>query len=239
MTTRTVLISGANRGLGLEFARQYLADGWQVLATMRRDSPALAALREQSPRRLQCHQLDVTDYPAIERLSVLLADTSIDVLINNAGYLGKVPFASGGVDAQAFGRMDYADWELTFRINVLGPMKLAEAFVEQVARSSERKIVTLTSMLGCMGLNASGGLYGYRSTKAAVNSIMHSMSIDLRNRGILAVAVHPGWAQTDMGGAGADLDVAESVRGVRQLIAGLTTSQLGRVHAWNGEILPY
>src|SRR5690606_7002309 len=140
---------------------------------------------------------------------------------------------------QRFGQMDYADWERTLRINVLAPMKMAECFVEHVARSTEKKIVTLTSMLGSIGMNTTGGLYGYRASKAAVNAVMRSMSIDLRERGILAIAMHPGWVRTDMGGRDADIDAATSVSGMRRVIAALTTDDLGHVFAYDGSRLPY
>ena len=121
----------------------------------------------------------------------------------------------------------------------MGPMKMAESFLEQVAASRQRKIVTLTSMLGSMGLNNIGGLYAYRSSKAAVNAIMHSMGIDLRKRGITAAAIHPGWARTGMGGPQAELDTVTAVSGVRQVIAGLGEDSLGQVTAYSGEALPY
>jgi NAD(P)-dependent dehydrogenase (short-subunit alcohol dehydrogenase family) len=121
----------------------------------------------------------------------------------------------------------------------MGPMKMAEAFVEHVARSRQRKIVTLSSMLGSMSLNTSGGLYGYRASKAAVNAIMKSMSIDLAKRGIVAVAMHPGWVRTDMGGRDASLGIADSVHGMRRVIADLSGSDSGHFIAYDGKVLGY
>lgn len=233
---RTVFITGANRGLGLELARQYSADGWRVLATSRGEAPELAALAGN----VRLLRLDVGDFAAIENLARELHEESIDVLINNAGYLGRVSsFGEGGAEYQQFGRMDYPDWEHTLRINVLAPMKMAECFVEQVARSTERKIVTLTSMVGSMDLNTTGGLYAYRSSKAAVNAVMKSMSIDLGRQGILAVALHPGWVRTRMGGDGAHIDAPTSVSGMRRVIASLKAEDLGHVYAYDGARLPY
>ncbi len=234
----TILITGTNRGLGLEFARQYAEDNWRVLACCRRESAELRLLRERYVN-VDVHHLDVTDHPAIEALSDALAAQSIDVLLNVAASFGRVDFPDGGMEDQRFGNTDYEDWARLFRINVMGPMKMAESFIEQVAASRQKKIVTLTSMVGSMGLNTVGGIYRYRSTKAAVNAIMHSMSIDLRPRGIFAVAIHPGWVRIGMGGPKADIDAATAVGGVRKVIDTLDEDSLGVVTAYNGEQLPY
>jgi len=234
----TILITGANRGLGLEFTRQYLTDGWRVMAASRQPGEELERLTV-AHEALSLHSLDVSDHRQIEALADELRDQPLDVLLNNAGFFGTVGFADGGFEAQAFGNSDFDDWARVYRVNVMGPMKMAEAFVEQVAASTQRKIVTLTSMLGSMGLNDIGGLYAYRSSKAAVNAVMHSMSIDLRKRGILAAAIHPGWARTGMGGPQAELDSETAVRGVRAVIANLNEEDLGRVTAYSGEALPY
>jgi NAD(P)-dependent dehydrogenase (short-subunit alcohol dehydrogenase family) len=234
----TILITGANRGLGLEFTRQYLADGWRVMAASRKPGEELERLAT-AHSTLSLHSLDIADHQQIDALADDLREQPLDVLLNNAGFFGTVGFADGGVEAQAFGNSDFEDWARVYRVNVMGPMKMAEAFVEQVASSKQRKIVTLTSMLGSMGLNNIGGLYAYRSSKAAVNAIMHSMGIDLRKRGILAVAIHPGWARTGMGGPQAELDTETAVAGVREVIARLNEDNLGQVTAYSGEALPY
>jgi NAD(P)-dependent dehydrogenase (short-subunit alcohol dehydrogenase family) len=234
----TTLITGANRGLGLEFVRQYADDGWRIHACCRRPSEELDAISRDN-RKVTVFPLDVADHVQIERLSRTLQGEDIDVLLNNAGVLGRVPFASGGVEAQAFGRMDYDDWSRILRINVFGPMRMAECFLPHVLRSGQKKIVTLTSMLGSMGLNTIGGLYGYRSSKAAINAVMMSMSVDLQRQGVLAVALHPGWVKTEMGGSGADIDASTSVQGLRRVIAGLKLEDLGRVYAYDGSPLPY
>ncbi|MCC5794212.1 MAG: SDR family oxidoreductase [Chromatiales bacterium] len=234
----TVLITGASRGLGLEFARQYAADGWRVIATARQVSPALEALGTSMPARVSTPLLDVEQAASVATLAESLGDEPVDVLINNAGYLGARPFANGGIEHQRFGNSDYEDWARTFRINVMGPMRLSEALVENVAASPLRRIITLTSMVGSIGLNRQGGLYPYRASKAAVNAIMKSMAIDLGKRGILAAAIHPGWAKTDMGGPGADITVPDAVSGVRKVIADLLPEQCGQVLAWDGSVLP-
>jgi NAD(P)-dependent dehydrogenase (short-subunit alcohol dehydrogenase family) len=234
----TVLITGANRGLGLEFVRQYGNAGWSVLACCRHESAELRELAESS-NAIKLHRLDVAEHDNVEALAAELGDMPIDVLLNNAGIYGSVSFPEGGVAHQAFGSTDYADWERVLRVNLLGPMKMAETFVENVARSEQKKIVTLSSMLGSMGLNQGGGMYAYRTSKAAVNMLMHSMGIDLADRGIIAVAMHPGWARTDMGGPEADIAPEEGVSGVINVIEQLSQADLGKLIAFDGGIMPY
>ncbi len=226
----TVLITGAGRGLGLEFVRQYLQQGYRVLACVR--APARAKQLSdlaQAAGEISIHALDVTDHAAIDELANQLIETPIDILLNVAGVL-----VSSG-----FGKTDYPSWLNSVRINVFGPMKMAEAFVEHVAASDLKKIVTLSSTLGSIGGNASGGLYEYRSTKAAVNAIMKSMSIDLAARGIIAVPLHPGWVRTDMGGSRAEIDAATSVAGMVRVIAGLSTGESGKFLNYQGAELPW
>lgn len=235
---QTVLVTGASRGLGLEFAKQYAAAGWRVLACARRVSPALAGLAglQESVTPLR---LDVTDHAQVDQLAAQLDGEAIDLLLNNAGTMGRHGFDDGGADEQRFGATDYDEWERVLRTNVMGPMKMAEAFVEHVARSGQRKIVTLSSMVGSMSLNRSGGLYGYRASKAAVNAVMRSMAIDLAQRGITAAALHPGWVRTAMGGPGAQIDVTTSVAGMRRVIENLTPQDAEGILAWDGSRLPY
>ena len=235
----TVLITGANRGIGLELAKQYAADGWRVLACSRRSSPGLAGIAGIHSG-VDVFQLDVDFHDQIDRLASELREEPIDVLINNAGILGKESaFDEAALRAHAFGKTDFDGWERIFRTNVMGPMKMAEAFVEHVARSDQKKIITFTSMLGSNALNTNGGLYGYRASKAAVNAVMKSMSIDLASRGIVAVAMHPGWVRTAMGGEGADIGVTESAHGIRGVIATLSPGEAGKVIAYDGKVLPY
>lgn len=237
----TILLTGAGRGLGLEFVRQYAADGWRVLACARDpdSSPELAAIAAASGGRVTLHVLDVRDHAGIDALARGLAGTPIDVLLNNAGTMGRQLFSQLGLNAQRFGASDYEDWIDVFRVNVLGPMKMAESFVEHVAASEQKKIVTLTSVIGSVGSNTAGGLYAYRSTKSAANSIMKSMSIDLKARGIIAAPLHPGWARTDMGGPKATVDPRDSVTGVRRVIAALTPERAGHFIQWDGQELPW
>ena len=237
----TVLITGAGRGLGLEFVRQYAADGWSVLAAARDPAKCteLEALTKAAAGRIRVFALDVADHAAIDALAERLAGTAIDVLINNAGTMGAQSFAGQGMQAQRFGHSDYEDWVNIFHVNTLAPLKMAEAFVDHVAASSQKKIVTLSSVIASIASNNLGGLYAYRSTKSAVNAIMRSMALDLARRGIIAVPVHPGWAATEMGGPNAPLRPQHSVAGMRQLIAGLTKDKSGRFWQFDGKELPW
>lgn len=237
----TVLITGAGRGLGREFVRQYAADGWRVLAVVRYPAraPQLHELAAASGGRVTVHAADVGDHASVDALAAQLRGTAIDVLINNAGTMGRETFATLGMNAQRFGYTNYEDWLETFRINVQGPMKMAEAFVQHVAASDQKKIVTLTSVLGSIASNATGGLYAYRTTKSAANSLMRAMALDLARDGIICAPLHPGWARTDMGGEKAPLDPQDSVAGLRRVIAMLDRQSAGRFLQYDGTELPW
>jgi NAD(P)-dependent dehydrogenase (short-subunit alcohol dehydrogenase family) len=153
------------------------------------------------------------------------------VLINNAGV--------GAPKGQRLGSLDYAAWARVLDVNTLGPMRVVEAFLDSVAKGSDRKIVTVTSAMGSIADNASGGSYAYRSSKAAVNIVMKSLSIELAPRGITCVVVHPGWVRTDMGGPGGKLDPPESVAALRRLIAGLKPQDAGRFFNYDGKTYPW
>lgn len=237
----TVLVTGASRGLGLEFVRQYAAEGWQVLAGVRDPAraPALSECR-QNFTNIEILPLDLARHEGIDQAAMALRGQPIDVLINSAGTMGRGSFAVEGLAFGRFGTSDYSDWADVFRLNVMGPMKMAEAFVEHVASSSQKKIVTLTSILGSIEKNRIGGLYAYRASKAAVNAIMRSMAIDLaRSHGIAATAIHPGWVRTDMGGPRADIDAPTSIAGMRRVIAALTIETAGRYWMYDGSELPW
>ena len=231
---KTILVTGANRGIGLEFSRQYAEDGWHVLACCRHPekSDALNKLAAQYPELVKIHPLDVADHAQIERLAQTLSNESIDLLINNAG-INPVSDASG------FGHTNYAEWMSAFSINTMAPLKMAETFARQIARSKQKSIVTLTSLMGSIADNSSGGSYLYRSSKAAANMVVKSLAVDLRQQGITAVAFHPGWVKTDMGGANAMISAAQSVTGMRQVISSLSLADSGKFFDYDGNVLPW
>ena len=224
-----VLITGANRGLGLELARQYAAEGWRVFAACRRPEAA-AGLRGLAGSVLPI-ALDVTDRAGIAHAAAALGDIAIDVLINSAGIYGG--------RAQGFGQVDDRDWARVLDVNTIGPLRVTEAFLEHVARSERRLVVTITSGMGSLADSSSGGAIAYRSSKAAVNMVMRCAAIELRPRGIACVLINPGWVRTDMGGAGATLSPEESVGAMRRLIATLGPAQSGRFFNHDGREYPW
>jgi NAD(P)-dependent dehydrogenase (short-subunit alcohol dehydrogenase family) len=236
---KTVLITGANRGIGLEFCRQYAAEGWRVVACSRdpKKSDALNKLAAQYPGLIEIHALDVADHAQIENLAQVLANEfpateTIDLLINNAGIYPDA-------DSRGFGNTDYAEWMQAFRINTLAPLKMAETFATQVARSKQKAIVTITSKMGSIADNGSGGGYLYRSSKVAVNMVVKSLAIDLKPAGITAVVFHPGWVRTDMGGPNALISAEQSVSGMRQIISRLTLADTGKFFGYDGQVIPW
>jgi len=233
-----VLITGTNRGLGLEFTRQYCAAGWRVIATCRdpATSPELSSLHAQHPL-LELHAVDVSDFTTIDRLAARLAGTAIDVLLNNAGVFGPRP-VNGGDPRQTFGSIDYGIWADVLRVNLMAPMKMAEAFIAHVAASTQKKIVAVSSIEGSIE-RAKGGIYAYRTSKAALNMLMRGLARDVAGRGIATAAFCPGWIKTRMGGANAPLEAPPSIDGVRAVIDRLTLETSGRFWLWNGEQLPW
>ena len=175
-TPGTVLVTGANRGLGLEFARQYAAAGWNVIATAR-DPEHAAELRALAAanRKIAIDALDVTDHASIAALAAKHARTPIDVLINNAGVLGDL-------DAQKLGSLDHAEFERVMDVNVYGALAVAEAFRDSVAASSQKKIVSITSRSGEISQPGYRGPYFYRASKIALNMVMRVLADDLRER---------------------------------------------------------
>lgn len=229
----TTLITGANRGIGLEFARQYAHAGWRVLACCRNPTVAteLSELARSARGRVTLHALDVTDAGQREALHVALGDTPIDVFINNAGIYGQ--------RNNTFGTTDEERWFEALRINAIAPLKLMEKFVDQVAASRRKIYANMSSRMGSIGDNTSGESYVYRSSKAALNAVAKSAANELRARGITVVMLHPGWVRTDMGGPQALTDVAESVSGLRGVLDKLTLADSGKFFSFNGAVIPW
>ena len=220
----TCVVTGASRGLGLEFARQYLADGWTVIATCRAPFAAkdLAALTG----KIEIHPLDVTDFTQVEALGRTLAKKPVDVLINNAGVYGPRNLT--------YENMDYREWPHVMRTNVASPLKVSSVLLANVSKSEQKKIVAISSKMGSMSDNTSGGSYIYRSSKAALNAVMKSLAIDVRGTGVTVAILHPGWVRTDMGGTSALIDAPESVTGMRRVIGELTPEKSGRFFDYGG-----
>ena len=230
--SETILITGANRGIGLELTRQYASNGWHVIACCRHpdSADALHALKAEHGQ-VSIYALDVSDTHQIKALARELSGQPIDILFNNAGIYGPS-------DA-VFGNTDEERWLECFRVNTIAPMKIMEAFVEHVAASQKKIIATMSSKMGSMEDNGSGGSYIYRSSKAAVNAVMKSASIDLQPRGIRVAILHPGWVLTDMGGPNAEITVTESVKHLRSILDNLNPETSGSFFDIDGSIIPW
>ena len=229
---KTVFITGANRGIGLALTKVFLKDNWQVIATCR-DIKCADELNQLKAdyKLLHVYELDITDYQQMAVLSSTLHDLKIDVLLNNAGLYGPKGYGFGNCDVDA--------WRDVFEANVIAPTKLAEAFVSQVLNSKLKIIAALSSRVGSHTENTKGGGYIYRSSKAALNSVVKSLSNDLLPQGIKTVALHPGWVQTEMGGPNALISAQESAIGLKQVIESLTEEQSGGFYSYKGEQIPW
>nr|VFJ50652.1 MAG: Short-chain dehydrogenase [Candidatus Kentron sp. DK] len=230
----TILITGANRGIGLELTRQYAEDGWKVFACCRYPKYA-HALNELAPRfagrdgaGIEIHPLDVTSDAERAALAARLAGRPIDILWNNAG-------ASGSWGSQGFGQCRAEEWLSVLDSNVVAPMLLIQALVENVAASGRRIIANMSSGIGSIsGADAMEGRYIYRSSKAALNMVSAICARDLAGRDITVVALHPGWVRTDMGGPDGALSVEESCAALRKNLAGVGFADSGRFIDING-----
>jgi NAD(P)-dependent dehydrogenase (short-subunit alcohol dehydrogenase family) len=229
----TVLITGANRGLGFEFARQYATDGWRVISACRNPTTAgeLRRLAQDRRGRLTVVAMDVTDAESVKNAATQLKDIAIDVLVNSAGI--------AGTPGQKTGNVDYESWSQVLNVNTMGPLRVLESFSDHIAASERRLVVTITSGMGSLADNTSGGSITYRSSKAAVNMVMRSAAIDLAPRGITCVLLNPGWVRTDMGGPKAPLSPQESVTAMRHLIETLGPDQSGKFYNYDGREYPW
>ena len=222
----TVLITGANRGIGLEMARQFSEAGYQVIGTARR--PAEAA--ELNALSVQVEQLDVTDQSSVDSLAARIKDESIDLLINNAGVSGH--------SADSFMTTDFNEIAYTFDVNSLGPMRVTQSLLDNLAAGDGKTIVHISSVMGSIAENQ-GGYYGYRASKAALNMLNKSLSAELGPQGYVCIVMHPGWVKTRMGGGAAPVEPEESVAGMRAVIEKLVPADNGRFLNYKGEEIPW
>jgi len=222
----SVLVTGANRGLGYEFVKQYSEKGFNVFACCRNIGHAknLTELAVASSN-IKIYELDVSNIKSIKILSEQLQDKKIDVLINNAGI-----YRSSSV-----GNINYDEWLESFKINTIAPYQIIENFLDQIINSDLRKVISITSKMGSIDDNTSGGSYIYRSSKTALNSMMRSLTYDLKNQGIATLTLHPGWVRTDMGGPGGWIDAFESVQGMIKQIDKLTIDDSGKYLDYAGK----
>ncbi len=224
--SNTYVVTACNRGLGLEFARQLEARGNRVIATCRNpnDAPELGQLG------VDVHQLDVSDAAGVERFAAALAGEPIDVLINNAGV---------GVRSRPLESVDFDEMMHFFAVNSVAPLRLATALLPQLRAGDGKTIINLTSRMGSIADNSSGAAYAYRASKAALNIETRSLAVDLRAEGFVCVVLHPGWVETDMGGANAPVPVADSIKGMLDVIDGLEAGDSGEFFDFSGERVPW
>ncbi|WP_282610762.1 SDR family oxidoreductase [Pelagibius sp. Alg239-R121] len=224
----TLLITGANRGIGLALVQSFAKDGWKIHACCRNleKSKDLKAVSGDITR----HKLDVTDNLKVEALARQLADEPIDLLLNNAGVYNT---------REGYGATDYDAWSEMLAVNTLSPLRVVEHFADLVAKSDRKLIANMSSRLGSISAAEKGGNYPYRTSKCALNMVTKLLSIDLAERGITTIAMHPGWVQTDMGGGTADITVDESVRGLRALLDCTGPDDNGGFFNYDGSALPW
>lgn len=227
----TILITGANRGIGLALVCRYLEAGHNVVATCRSPAEAseLQKLKKQS-ERLQVLPLETTSDEQIQQVVANLSGRPLDVLINNAGVMGG--------ERQSLKNMDYAAWLDAFSVNSMAPFRLSVALLDNLLAAERPRIITVSSQMGALARQSKGALI-YRSSKAAVNKIMQVLALELETQGVIVCPVHPGWVQTDMGGAQADITAAQSAEGLYQLITQLDQSKSGRFWCFDGSEHPW
>jgi NAD(P)-dependent dehydrogenase (short-subunit alcohol dehydrogenase family) len=225
----TVLITGTNRGLGLEFVKQFAIEGYQVIACTRKinKKDELHQLQEKFKTISIC-KLDIANFSSIDQFAKLFKKP-IDILINNAGV-----YPDSSVD-----HVDYKSWLDAFKINTLAAFKMTEAFLPHLKKGQLKKIASLTSKMGSIDDNSGGGEYIYRSSKTALNMVMKSLSIDLKPYDLSVITLHPGWVRTDMGGPNGLIDVDESVAGMKRQIDKLTIRTSGQFIDYDGKKIPW
>lgn len=231
--TENIVITGANRGIGLRLAQSYVADGHRVYAGCRQPEQAaeLAGLADRSEGRLSVHPLDVTREEQRTAFAAALGSAPVDVLINNAGV-----YAHKGL---SFGNLDEPSWLRALHVNTVAPMMMAQTLLDNVAASGRKLIASITSKMGSIADNTSGGAYAYRASKTALNSAMRSLALDLRDRGITVIVLHPGWVQTDMGGKHALITTDESAGQLRAILDRAGLAETGSFFDRDGSRIPW
>ncbi len=223
--SKTYLVTGVGRGIGAELAGLLLERGDRVIGTVRK--PAAAALAGRGAR---IETLDVSDSASVAALSRTLDGLAIDVLVNNAGVYDA---------RQALGDITDAAMRDCFEVNTLGPLRVTQALLANLRAGPTRHVFQLTSKMGSIAENSSGGAYAYRSSKAALNAVNKSLAVDLAPEHFIACVLHPGWVATDMGGAGAPVAPLESARALLKVMDGVQPSFNGRFYNFTGEELPW
>lgn len=228
-----ILITGANRGIGLEMVKYAMEQGWRVFACCRNPHNAdkLFNIAKLSNGKISVHIADMQELSTLQALSYELRNDPVDMLINNAGIYGS--------DKNKFGNVDVESWLQAFQINSIAPLKMVEAFSEQLRMGKRKLVACMSSKMGSMADNGYGNSYIYRSSKAALNAVVKSLSIDLKEQGIISVALHPGWVKTDMGGPDAEITTRECVEQLFNHLSLLRIEDSGRFIDIDGSDIPW
>ncbi|MBG0812144.1 SDR family oxidoreductase [Methylosinus sp. H3A] len=219
----TVVITGANRGIGLELARLYAAEGADLILGVRNPESA-------GPAPGKKLRLDVSDDGSVTRFAEALGGAGVDLLVNNAGVIGP--------ERQSSEDMDFSGFLETLNVNTLGPLRVTQALSGNLRRAQSAKVAIISSQMGSLGYAKSDHI-AYRASKAAVNKVAQCLATDLAADGIAVASLHPGWVRTDMGGPMADLDPKESARGLKNVLDGLTLVETGRFWNFDGSLIPW
>ena len=227
-----ILVTGANRGIGIEFVGQYLNEGNEVIATYRNENSSMDLIKMGNERsNLKLLQLDVSSNKSLNSFAENLGDSPIDIFINNAGVYGP--------RNSSFGNVDEENWIPAIKINAIAPILLTQLIIKNIRSGADKKLIFVTSKMGSIDDNKGGGAYVYRSSKTALNAVVKSLSVDLENEGIVVALIHPGWVKTDMGGPNALIDKDTSVRGMTEVISNLDISSTGNFYNYDGSIIPW
>ena len=228
----TILVTGANRGLGNEFVEQYLNEGNDVIATYRNENSSMDLIEMGDERsNLKLLQLDVSSNKSLNSFAENLDDSPIDIFINNAGVYGP--------RNSSFGNVDEENWIPAIKINAIAPILLTQLIIKNIRSGADKKLIYITSKMGSIDDNKGGGAYVYRSSKTALNAVVKSLSVDLENEGIVVALIHPGWVKTDMGGPNALIERDTSVRGMTEVISNLDITSTGNFYNYDGSIIPW
>ena len=228
----SILITGTNRGIGLEFVKHYLKNNEKIIATCRNKHSAKDLLElENTTNNLSLVELDVSNPNSINNFTSKIAGLPIDTFISNAGVSGPKNIEFGNFNAK--------EWLDVFNINTIAPLIITQKILKNLRLGKDKKLVFISSKVGSIEDNTSGGMYIYRTSKTALNQVIKSLSIDLKGENFIVVALHPGWVQTDMGGPNALIDTKTSVRGMTEAIDNLTSKNSGKFYNYDGSPIPW
>lgn len=228
----TILITGTNRGIGLEFVKHYLKNNENVIATYRNKNSAKDLLElKNTTSNLSLVELDVSNPNSINEFALKITNQPIDTFINNAGVFGP--------RNNEFGNFNAKEWLDVFNINTIAPLLIIQKILKNLRLGKDKKLVFISSKVGSIKENTGGGMYIYRSSKTALNQVIKSLSIDFKGENFIAAALHPGWVQTDMGGSNALIDTKTSVKGMTEVINSLDMKNSGKFYNYDGSSISW